>query len=214
MSEPAQVSLFELEPVAIVAEGEPPAEIPAPELRDPRQMAFSVVGNGAAARLRSSFTGQRLTTALAVYGAITQLASEARSPGEVRASRTRVSAYAGVTVPTVDRYVKDFERVRLVEVVRPRGGRDHLGNLWRLLSVDGDARGQIGDEARGQIGDIPSSRGQTNRTPNDVRGQTKWHPVCNGEEERQRRERHPARARSRRGGSSSDFSHYDKVMQR
>ena len=138
-------------------------------LRDPRQMAFSVIGRGAAILLRSTFDGKRLTTALAVYGALTQLSSEARSPGEFRASRERVAEYAGVSDRTVDLYCREFERIRLLNVVRPRGGRHHPVNLWRLLQVAGDFRGEANRTPN-------DSGGEANRTPNGARGEANRTP--------------------------------------
>lgn len=159
-----QTSLFALEASAPVpapaAMSEPPAPgLPALERFATRgQMAFSAVGRGAAILLRSTFEGKRLTTALAVYCALTQLASDQRSPSKARASRGDVAAYAGVTDRTVDAYAREFERIGLLKVVSPRGGRHHPTNVWRLLQVAGDVRGEANSTPSG-------FRGEANSTP-------------------------------------------------
>ena len=178
---PGQMPLFEPPKPALPAADPEPAlagdSVDAPDtrsagqepLRDPRQMAFSVIGRGAANLLRSTFDGKRLTTAQAVYGALTQLASEQRSPSKARAPRKLVAAYAGTSIPTVDLYAREFERVGLLKIVRPRGGRDHRPNEWRLLQVTGDVRGQANrtpNDFGGEVSHAPNdARGQANRTP-------------------------------------------------
>jgi hypothetical protein len=208
VSEPAfeQASLFELEPLspaiaAMAAVATP--ELPAPDVRDPAQMGFSVVGNGAATLLRSTFDRKRLATAIAVYGA---LASDMRSPGEFRARRKDVAAYAGVSDRTVDSYAREFERIGLLEVVRPRGGRRHPSNLWRLLQVAGDLRGEANR--------TPSdSGGEANRTSNGLRGEANRTPGLK-KKDLQEGNVIPFRERRSPAGGKRDFSHFDRAMNR
>jgi len=144
-------------------------------VRDAKQMAFSYTGRGASALLRSSFHGERYRTAVAVYCALVDLASDAAArkrgtTAEFRVSRKGVAASAAVNVRTLDRYVKEFEALGLLKVERPRGGRHHHPNLWRLLQVDGDARA---NGLRGDTGAAPNGlRGDTGAAPNGLRGDT------------------------------------------
>jgi hypothetical protein len=208
-----QTSLFELEPdpAAVMAEL-PVDELPSGELRDPAQMAFSVVGRGAAIRLRSSFEGRRLWAAETIYGALTELASDAAAGGrgstaEFRATRKDVAVRAGVkSVRTVDFYCDEFERIGLLEVVSPRGGRAHRGNLWRLLQVSGDARGAA-PRAPSESGGAPD------RASNHARGAAPRAPDLK-KKEQQEGNVIPLRDRRSRTAPGRDFSRFDKAMRR
>ena len=155
MTDPPEPLLFDQLKLGVGEEaGSSARALPAPrpdrELRDARRIAFSYVGRGAAELLRSTFDGERLRTARAIYDALAELASDARS-SEFRASRRRVGERAGVSKRTIDAYARELERVGLLHVVRS----DHTANVWRLLEVDGDARGAARcapTDARGAAG--------------------------------------------------------------
>jgi hypothetical protein len=208
LTEPPELRLFDVD-LAPATEHLAPtiaavAGLRAAELRDPRQMAFSVVGRGAAALLRSTLNGKRLTTALAIYGALADLSNDARAQ-EFPRPRKHVAAYAGVSLPTLDLYVREFERVGLLEVLRPRGGRDHTSNVWRLLQVDGDARGQA-NRTPNDFG------GQANAAPNGDRGQANRTPLT---EKKKHQEGNVIPLRDRSGvAPGRDFSRFDRVVQR
>ena len=124
MNEPAELRLFDVAPPSAAVES--PAAEPDAELRDPRQMAFSVVGNGAAVRLRSSFAGQQLTTALAVYAALTQLASDARA---------HFGSFIGGGAPRIIFIIANFFRNGMNERDFRRLG---FGNDWLRTVATGE----------------------------------------------------------------------------
>ena len=154
--------------------------------RDPKQMEWSFTGRGAAALLRSSYSGERYRTAVAVYHALADLANDAvvqrrGTYAEFHAPRKDVAAAAEVHVKSVDRYTKEFEALGLLQVVRPRGGRAHRPNLWRLLQVEGDARRTRGD-TRDAANCVGSDTGVASKS---VRGDTGVAPVVPGKKEQQ-----------------------------
>lgn len=204
-----QTALFEDAAAALTStppDPEPTVQ-PKRELRDPRRIAFFVVGRGAAALLRSAFDGRRLTAARGIYDALAELSNEARS-SEFRRARADVAQYAGVSDRTLDFYTREFERLGLLEVVRPCGG--HAPNLWRLLQVDGDARGEANDtpgESRGEANDIPRpARGEANDTPGAAPIGLKKNVKEGNVIPLKRRESVPA--------ETSDFSRFDKALRR
>ena len=60
-----------------------------------------------------------MTTALAIYSALAEIANEARSD-DFTATRQRVADYAGVTDRTLDRYARELERLGLRLAERSR----------------------------------------------------------------------------------------------
>lgn len=201
-----QTSFFELGPAppAIARPPALPPELPG-ELRDAHQMAWSFVGRGAAGLLRSTFDRKRLTTALAIYGALADLSNEARAQ-EFPAKRERVASHAGVSERTIDAYIRTFEKIGLLAVVRARGGGAHRPNVWRLLQVEGDARGAANrtpEHVRGETNDAPDvARGAANRTP------------LTKKKEQQEGNVIPLRDRQSRAAPGRDFSRFDEVMRR
>lgn len=185
-----------------------------PATRDTRRIAFSIVGRGASALLRS-FEGKELTvsrtrvtsarasTARAIYGALAELASEARS-SEFRATRIKIAERAGVTSRTLSVYIREFERVGLVAVARRSRRAD---SVWRLLEVAGDARRETSSSA--------PSEWRNQRRQNGASGETSTLPHETGKKNIKEGNVIPfQKERSRRASAPGRFDHYDAVLRR
>lgn len=112
----------------------------APTCRAIRQAPFCWQHTAALARLRAHYSGERLerrATALAIYMALTELASQQRTPNRAEAFIGAIADLAGVSETTVRRYLRDFSALGMVAVTRRRvGARLNLANIYHLLAVD------------------------------------------------------------------------------
>lgn len=112
-------------------------ETPDGHVLDRRRAPFCFQTHDALETLRDSgmFAGARLTTALAVYLVLTEAANRIGGAGArngFTATRPELADLAGISVDTLDRYVADFVKVGLVEVVRRRVEGVNLPNQWVL----------------------------------------------------------------------------------
>ena len=89
--------------------------------------------------VRESFSDKRRTTAIAVYQALTECASEEgrrkrRSVATFPAPLARLAAKAGKSVNTIKRYVEIFRTLGLITWETRRQGKMNIANLWTLLA--------------------------------------------------------------------------------
>jgi len=83
--------------------------------------------------IRKSFEGDT-TSALAVYVALTEIASDAKAE-TFPASAGYIANKAGVSRRTAIRFIKPFEHCGLIAVTRATQGTSHLPNTYTLLRV-------------------------------------------------------------------------------
>jgi hypothetical protein len=92
--------------------------------------------------VREAFTGQHRPVALAIYTTLTEVANEvggAHARESFEAARKRIANLAGVSLQTLDKYVKRMEEFGLVEVERRQVGAVNLPNVWHLSDPPGSA---------------------------------------------------------------------------
>jgi hypothetical protein len=92
--------------------------------------------------VREAFTGQHRPLALAIYTTLTEVANEVGGEAareSFEATRKRIAELAGVSLQTLDRYVKRMEEFGLVEVERRQVGGVNLPNVWHLSDPPGSA---------------------------------------------------------------------------
>ncbi len=146
-------------------------------MKDGRRAPFCWQTIAAMAVIRERFTGEERRAAVAIYQAMTEVANELRHAGGrdgFEAPRRRIADYAGVTVRTLDKYVRAFEAAGVLQVEHRRDGRLNLPNIWRLVEPDGTGAtngGSANDCATPGQPTAPPSRNQqhhpgaTNSTP-------------------------------------------------
>lgn len=84
--------------------------------------------------LRANFSGQRLTTALATYLSLTELASNNGSD-EFTAYYSQIAKLAGKSVSTVKSYCSQFIKLCILEKKnRKVDNKTNLSNKWSLLT--------------------------------------------------------------------------------
>ncbi len=77
--------------------------------------------------------GLVLGTARSIYMALTEVASDQRTPTRARASNAHLAKLADFSADTVHRYIREFERIGIVTVVPGRGQYDP--NTYILLLI-------------------------------------------------------------------------------
>jgi hypothetical protein len=105
-------------------------------VRDERRAPFCYQTHAALDALRSTFTGNRLATALAIYVCLTEAANRAGGSSArdgFTATRKDVADAAGVSPDTLDRYVAEMETAGLLRRDRRRVEGVNLPNVWVLL---------------------------------------------------------------------------------
>lgn len=84
--------------------------------------------------IRESFSGQRLTTALAIYLSLTELASN-NSSDEFTAYFSQIAKLSGKSIPTIKSYSNQFIKIGILEKEnRKVNNKTNLSNQWSLLT--------------------------------------------------------------------------------
>jgi len=88
--------------------------------------------------LRQQYSGKRRTTAVAIYQALSECASEygritKKHTSTFPAHLERIGAKAGKSVSTVKRYAQEFKTLRVLSWETRRQGKVNRPNLWTLL---------------------------------------------------------------------------------
>lgn len=84
--------------------------------------------------IRENFKGQRLTTALAVYLSLTELASN-NSSDEFTAYFSQIAKLSGKSIPTIKSYSNEFIKIGILKKKnRKVDGKTNLSNEWSLLT--------------------------------------------------------------------------------
>lgn len=103
-------------------------------MRDSRRAPFCWQDLQALALIRDHFEGRQVTTAIAVYVAMTEIANEQRDD-TFTASRAYIAEKAGSSVRTVDDYADGLIECGLLEKTERRTDRTKsLTNVWSLVS--------------------------------------------------------------------------------
>ncbi len=134
--------------------------------------------------IQQHFDEGHCATAVALYTALTLLASQQRTPGQCHTSAAYLGAQIKVSESTARRYLHDFEELGLIEVVAGR----HAANTYILLDVEqptptgfddvpladakGISRGVMGDTLPYRVATAMTDRGSTHATPEPSRGST------------------------------------------
>ncbi len=85
--------------------------------------------------IRDSFKGQKLTTALAIYQTLTELASNNSSSGEFTAYYSQIAKLTGKSISTVKIYCRRFIELRVLgKKNRKVDDKTNLSNEWSLLT--------------------------------------------------------------------------------
>jgi hypothetical protein len=90
--------------------------------------------------IRERFDGPRVASALGVYTTLTEVANEVGGDAareSFEATRKRIAGMCGISIDTLDRYVKVFEEIGVIEVERRVEGSAHLPNVWRICAPPG-----------------------------------------------------------------------------
>jgi hypothetical protein len=113
-------------------------------LWDHRSQPFLWQSPDALESLAAGLQRGKVSTARSIYLAFCEYATErsARSAVGVESDpfatgRNRIAELAGVSVRSVDSYVKEFERLGLLRVKRQRRNGRNLPNVYVLLEPDG-----------------------------------------------------------------------------
>ncbi len=119
-------------------------------IRDIRQAPFCWQAKSALHRLRCHYSGERLkqrATAIAIYTALTEIASNQHSQDRVEAFVAQIVNLTGTSEATVKRYLRDFEeRIGLIAVERRKiANTVSLANVYNLLTVPDDPPGFTGE---------------------------------------------------------------------
>lgn len=84
--------------------------------------------------IREDFTGQRLTTALAIYLSLTELASN-NSSDEFTAYFSQIAKLSGKSIPTIKSYSNQFIKIGILKKkIRKVDSKTNLSNQWSLLT--------------------------------------------------------------------------------
>lgn len=89
--------------------------------------------------IRQNFKGKKLTTALAIYQTMTDLASNAgrmarKHVNKFHAHLEKIGEKSGKSVSTIKRYVKEFRSLKILSWERRKNGKMNLSNLWILYA--------------------------------------------------------------------------------
>ena len=112
---------------------------PEPQPRDIRKSPFAWQDMRSMRLVRESFSGKKRSTAIAIYQALTECASEAgRMKGKhvstFAVPLVRIAAKSGKSVSTVKRYAGVFRTLGLIGWAIRRQGKTNLPNMWTLLA--------------------------------------------------------------------------------
>jgi len=107
-------------------------------VRDIRRVPFCWQDKSALRLLRCHYDGERLkqrSTALAVYLALTEAASNQYSQGQVEVIQMAIADATGTSRSTVKRYLSEFEGIGLIAVERRKlDTGTSLPNIYALLT--------------------------------------------------------------------------------
>jgi len=109
-------------------------------VRETRRPPFCFQTLDATAAIRARFDGVRRGTAIAIYATLTEVANEeggASARESFEATRKRIAEMVGISVDTLDRYVRILEQIGLIAVERRTEGGAHLPNVWHLSDPPG-----------------------------------------------------------------------------
>jgi hypothetical protein len=150
-------------------------------VRDTRHAPFCWQAKPALAALRAFYDGERLkqrSTAIAVYVALTEAASNQHQQGEVAVIHLAIAEATGTSRSTVKRYLSEFEDIGLIAIERRKvEGGANLPNLYYLLnlpSVSGrqGATGHNGvpsaDGRQGAAGGLDQEERRSNNDPEEA----------------------------------------------
>jgi hypothetical protein len=120
-------------------------------VREARRPPFCFQTLDATAAIRERFDGVRRGTAIAIYATLTEVANEiggADARESFEATRKRIAEMVGISVDTLDRYVRILEQIGLIAVERRTAGSVNLPNVWHLC----DPPGRTGAATPGRTG--------------------------------------------------------------
>lgn len=121
-------------------------------------------------------SGLMLGTARSIYMALTEVASDQRTPTRARASNAYLAKLSGYSPYTVHRYLREFERIGIVTVMPSRGQYDPNTYLLLLLPLPSQPAAQLQAASLPLADAAGQSRGGTGATPpsppSDGRGGT------------------------------------------
>ena len=84
--------------------------------------------------IRENFKGQRLTTSLAIYLSLTELASN-NSSDEFTAYFSQIAKLSGKSIPTIKSYSNQFIKIGILKKKnRKIDDKTNLSNQWSLLT--------------------------------------------------------------------------------
>lgn len=84
--------------------------------------------------IRENFKGQRLTTSLAIYLSLTELASN-NSSDEFTAYFSQIAKLSGKSIPTIKSYSNQFIKIGILKKEnRKVDDKTNLSNQWSLLT--------------------------------------------------------------------------------
>ena len=135
------------------------------QTRDIRKSPFAWQDMRSTRLVRESFSGKKRTTAIAVYQALTECASEegrikGRHVSTFAAPLARIAAKSGKSVNTIKRYAGAFRTLGLIIWKTRRQGKTNLPNLWTLLDPSthnsGGRYAQHNELVRGAHNDEPA----------------------------------------------------------
>jgi hypothetical protein len=134
-------------------------------VRDTRHAPFCWQAKPALAALRAFYDGERLkqrSTAIAVYVALTEAASNQHQQGAVAVIHLAIANATGTSRSTVKRYLSEFEAIGLIAIERRKvEGGANLPNVYFLLNLPSthERQGATGtngvpsaDERQGAVG--------------------------------------------------------------
>ena len=109
------------------------------QTRDIRKSPFAWQDMRSTRLVRESFSGKKRTTAIAIYQALTECASEeGRKKGKhvstFSAPLVRIAEKSGKSINTIKRYVDAFRKLGIITWENRRQGKVNKPNLWRLLA--------------------------------------------------------------------------------
>ena len=112
---------------------------PRSQTRDIHKSPFAWQDMRSTRLVRENFSGKKRTTAIAIYQALTECASEAgrmkgRHVSTFAVPLVRIVAKSGKSVSTVKRYAGVFRTLGLIGWEIRRQGKTNLPNMWTLLA--------------------------------------------------------------------------------
>lgn len=112
---------------------------PRSQTRDIRKSPFAWQDMRSTRLVRESFSGKKRTTAIAIYQALTECASEegrkrGKSVSIFPAPLVRIAEKSGKSLNTIKRYVETFRTLGLLTWENRRQGKVNKPNLWTLLA--------------------------------------------------------------------------------